>query len=233
MDIIKKTAAVVLAGGSGKRMNSSTKKQYIDIQGRPLIYYSLAAFEKSNIDAVVLVCAQGEEDYCREKIVKKYAFHKVVSVVTGGKERYNSVFEGLKVLKDIEYVLIHDGARPFISQDIIARTIKTVHEYDACVVGVPSKDTVKIADSNDFIQFTPKRSSVWNIQTPQAFKYSLVYGAYEKILSSDCDLEITDDAMVVENAVSFPIKLIEGSYSNIKITTIEDLRGVESYNFED
>lgn len=232
MNTIKKTAAVILAGGSGKRMNRYTKKQYIEIQGKPLIYYSIAAFEKSSVDNIVLVCAQGEEEYCKKEIVDKYSFHKVGSIVAGGKERYNSVFEGLKALTDIEYVLIHDGARPFITQNIICRTIEAVHKYDACVVGMPSKDTVKIADNNDFIQFTPKRSSVWNIQTPQAFKYSLIYSSYEKILESDCALEITDDAMIVENAVSFPIKLIEGAYSNIKITTEEDLRGIESYKFE-
>lgn len=224
-------AAIVLAGGSGKRMKSATKKQYIEIQGKPLIYYSLAAFENSSVGQIVLVCAPGEEDYCKTEIVNKYQLKKVKYIVPGGKERYNSVFEGLKALNNEDYVLIHDGARPFVTLDIIERSIQSVEKYSACVVGMPSKDTVKIVDSNGFIESTPKRSSVWNIQTPQSFKYDIVYNAYEKILKSETDLEITDDAMVVEYTFSIPVKIIEGSYSNIKITTQEDLAGIENYKF--
>lgn len=232
MDIERRYAAIVLAGGSGKRMNSSVKKQYIEIQNKPLIYYSLAAFEKSIVEKIVLVCSPGEEEFCQREIVDRYGFRKVKKIVPGGKERFNSVYEGLKALTETDYVLIHDGARPFITQDIIRRSVEGVRRYNACVVGMPSKDTVKIADDNGFIQSTPKRSSVWNIQTPQSFKYDIVCRAYQKIFELENSLEITDDAMVVESALSFPVKLIEGAYSNIKITTPEDLTGIESYKFE-
>lgn len=232
MNIQKNTAAVVLAGGSGKRMNSNTKKQYIEIQGKPLIYYSLVAFEKSPVEKIVLVCSPGDEQYCMTEIIKKYGLHKVEAVVAGGKERYHSVFEGLKALPDTtEYVLIHDGARPFVTTDIIERSLSAVRDNKACVVGMPSKDTVKIADKDGFVASTPKRSLVWNIQTPQTFEYSLIYSGYEKIFSMENELEITDDAMVAEYALGIPVKLIEGSYSNIKITTPEDLKGIEEYEF--
>lgn len=231
MKIKERTAAIVLAGGSGSRMNSDTKKQYIEIQGKPLIFYALNAFEHSCIEKVILVTAPGDEEYCRINIVKKFDFSKVIKIVPGGKERYNSVFNGLRSLKDTDYVLIHDGARPFITTDIISRALEYAIKYDACVVGMPSKDTVKIADENGFVDSTPNRSRVWNIQTPQAFNYNLVYESYCDIFNYENELEITDDAMVVEHFGKKQVKLIEGSYSNIKITTPEDLNGIENYDF--
>lgn len=231
MKIKERTAAIVLAGGSGSRMNSDTKKQYIEIQGKPLIFYALNAFENSCIEKVIFVTAPGDEEYCRINIVKKFDFSKVIKIVPGGKERYNSVFNGLRSLKDTDYVLIHDGARPFITTDIIRRALENAIKYDACVVGMPSKDTVKIADENGFVDSTPNRSRVWNIQTPQAFNYNLVYESYCDIFNYENELEITDDAMVVEYFGKKQVKLIEGSYSNIKITTPEDLNGIENYDF--
>jgi len=232
MSIEKGTAAIVLAGGSGRRMNSDTKKQYIKIQGKPLIFYALNAFERSNVETVVLVTSPGEEDFCRKNIVEKYKFDKVKTIVSGGKERYNSVFNGLKALKNVDYVLIHDGARPFITTDIISRTIESVKKYKACAVGMPTKDTIKIADEDGFVDSTPNRSTVWNIQTPQAFEYNLVFDSYSKFFEHEYEMEITDDAMVVEYHSNAKVKLIEGSYSNIKITTAEDLNGIEQYLFE-
>lgn len=231
MNIEKRTAAVVLAGGSGSRMNTHTKKQYIEIQGKPLIFYALNAFEHSCIEEVVLVTAPGEEEYCKINIVDKYNFSKVKHITAGGKERYNSVFNGLSMLKNVDYVLIHDGARPFITADIILSALENAKKYEACVIAVQSKDTVKIADEEGFVASTPKRSTVWNIQTPQAFSYDLVFGAYKKIFDYEDELEITDDAMVVEFAANKKVKLVEGSYANIKITTVEDLKGIESYDF--
>lgn len=231
MNVATRTAAIVLAGGSGKRMQSDVKKQYMEIQGRPLVYYSLAAFEKSEIEKVVLVCSPGDEEYCRREIVEKYGLKKVVRVVPGGKERYHSVYEGLKALEETDYVLIHDGARPFLTEDVIARALDGAVRYGACVVGMPSKDTVKLADEDGFVADTPKRSLTWNVQTPQAFRYSLVFEAYAKVLASGEIASITDDAMMVERATSARVKLVEGSYGNIKITTPEDLKGIEEYSF--
>lgn len=218
----QKYAAIVLAAGSGKRMNSKVHKQYLIIQDRPVLYYSLKAFEDSAVDEIVLVVGKGEEKFCRKEIVDKYGISKVKAIVEGGKERYHSVFEGLKQTSDADYVLIHDGARPFVNQDIIRRCMQEVQKYQACVVGMPVKDTIKIADEEGYAKQTPDRKNVWMIQTPQTFSYALIYEAYEEMLKTE-DAAITDDAMVLERIKGKKSKLIEGSYRNIKITTPEDL----------
>ena len=218
----QKYAAIVLAAGSGKRMNSQVHKQYLIIQDRPVLYYSLKAFEDSAVDEIVLVVGKGEEEFCRKEIVDKYGISKVKAIVEGGKERYHSVFEGLKQTSDADYVLIHDGARPFVNQDIIRRCMQEVQKYQACVVGMPVKDTIKIADEEGYAKQTPDRKNVWMIQTPQTFSYALIYEAYEEMLKTE-DTAITDDAMVLERIKGKKSKLIEGSYRNIKITTPEDL----------
>ena len=218
----QKYAAIVLAAGSGKRMNSKVHKQYLIIQDRPVLYYSLKEFEDSAVDEIVLVVGKGEEKFCRKEIVDKYGISKVKAIVEGGKERYHSVFEGLKQTSDADYVLIHDGARPFVNQKIIRRCMLEVPEYQACVVGMPVKDTIKIADEGGYAKQTPDRKNVWMIQTPQTFSYALIYEAYEEMLKTE-DAAITDDAMVLERTKGKKSKLIEGSYRNIKITTPEDL----------
>lgn len=218
----QKYAAIVLAAGSGKRMNSQVHKQYLIIQDRPVLYYSLKEFEDSAVDEIVLVVGKGEEEFCRREIVDKYGISKVKAIVEGGKERYHSVFEGLKQTSDADYVLIHDGARPFVNQDIIRRCMQEVQKYQACVVGMPVKDTIKIADEEGYAKQTPDRKNVWMIQTPQTFSYALIYEAYEEMLKTE-DAAITDDAMVLERIKGKKSKLIEGSYRNIKITTPEDL----------
>ena len=203
-------------------MNSKVHKQYLIIQDRPVLYYSLKAFEDSAVDEIVLVVGKGEEKFCRKEIVDKYGISKVKAIVEGGKERYHSVFEGLKQTSDADYVLIHDGARPFVNQDIIRRCMQEVQKYQACVVGMPVKDTIKIADEGGYAKQTPDRKNVWMIQTPQTFSYALIYEAYEEMLKTE-DTAITDDAMVLERIKGKKSKLIEGSYRNIKITTPEDL----------
>lgn len=218
----QKYTAIILAAGSGKRMNSKVHKQYLIIQDRPVLYYSLKAFEDSAVDEIVLVVGKGEEKFCRKEIVDKYGISKVKAIVEGGKERYHSVFEGLKQTSDADYVLIHDGARPFVNQDIIRRCMQEVQKYQACVVGMPVKDTIKIADEEGYAKQTPDRKNVWMIQTPQTFSYALIYEAYEEMLKTE-DTAITDDAMVLERIKGKKSKLIEGSYRNIKITTPEDL----------
>ena len=218
----QKYTAIVLAAGSGKRMNSKVHKQYLIIQDRPVLYYSLKAFEDSAVDEIVLVVGKGEEKFCRKEIVDKYGISKVKAIVEGGKERYHSVFEGLKQTSDADYVLIHDGARPFVNQDIIRRCMQEVQKYQACVVGMPVKDTIKIADEEGYAKQTPDRKNVWMIQTPQTFSYALIYEAYEEMLKTE-DTAITDDAMVLERIKGKKSKLIEGSYRNIKIKTPEDL----------
>lgn len=230
----KKTAAIVLAAGQGKRMHTTVAKQFLLLNGKPLIYYSLKAFEESSVDAVILVTGQEEISYCQKEIVEKYGFSKVAKIVPGGKERYHSVHAGLSALMDIldkdGIALIHDGARPMVTQDIIARTISAAREYGACVAAMPVKDTIKVSDECGFAAGTPDRSTLWQIQTPQVFSYGLIWQAYEKLLSEErFQKGITDDAMVVESMTSERVKLVEGSYENIKVTTPEDMRIAECF----
>lgn len=218
--------AILLAGGSGKRMGLDCKKQYMLLDGYPLLYYSLKAFQESAVDEIVLVT--NEESYCREELIEKYHFDKVKTIVPGGKERYLSVYNGLLESKETDYVLIHDGARPFVTGEIIQRCIKEVKVHQACVAGMPVKDTIKIADEKGFAKQTPDRNYVYLIQTPQAFSYPLILRAYKKVIEEQVQ-GITDDAMVVEYLQEKKVKLIEGSYQNIKITTPEDCITAEAF----
>lgn len=219
-----RTAAVILAAGKGTRMGSQVHKQYLELFGKPLLYYALHAFENSSVDEIVLVTGPGEVRYCQEKIIEKYGFNKVIAVTEGGKERYHSVYEGLKAVKNCEYVLIHDGARPCVTEEIIEAAADGARVYRACAVGMPVKDTIKISDEHDFASITPDRNRLWLIQTPQAFEYQLVFRAYEELMASEQDHRgVTDDAMVVETMTQEKVKLIRGDYANIKITTPEDM----------
>ncbi|MGI6094450.1 MAG: 2-C-methyl-D-erythritol 4-phosphate cytidylyltransferase [Lachnospiraceae bacterium] len=224
----KKTyTGIVLAAGKGKRMKSEVQKQFLLLDGKPILFYSLDAFEKcEDIDEVILVTGKESLQFCQTEIVEKFHFNKVKKVVAGGKERYDSVYEGLKAAEGCDYILIHDGARPFLTQEILARVIQGVTEHQACVAGVKSKDTIKLADEEGKVTQTPPRDSVWNIQTPQAFAYSLIRRAHDRIREGSME-GITDDAMVVE-ALGSEVWLTEGSYENIKITTPDDLTVGES-----
>lgn len=229
-----KTVGIVLAAGSGKRMGTSKKKQYLLVKDRPILFYSLKAFEDSFIDEVILVTSADDMDFVKKDIIDKYGLTKVRRIVEGGKERYNSVLNGLKAIDDADYVFIHDGARPMISTEILQRGFEVVKEYKACVVGMPSKDTVKIADDDGFVSVTPKRSRVWNVQTPQIFDFSLIKEAYISIVAKEEELKaqgiaITDDAMILEEYSHYPIRLVEGSYENIKVTTPEDMVLAEQF----
>ena len=224
--VCEKVAAVVLAAGRGARMESNIHKQYMPLLGKPMIYYSLLAFQESRADEIILVTGAGEEEYCRKEIVEAYGFSKVTRIVTGGKERYHSVYEGLKSLKEeCDYVLIHDGARPFITEEMIINVIESVKKYGACAVGMPVKDTIKMVNEEDFCVHTPERAKVWAMQTPQAFEYKIIKSAYDKLMQKE--IMVTDDAMVVEQFMNIPVKLIKGTYENIKITTQEDWKIAE------
>lgn len=215
--------AIVLAAGQGRRMGGKVQKQYLEVGGKPLLYYSLAAFEASPvIDEILLVVGVGQEKYCREEIVEKYHIKKVSKYIPGGEQRYHSVWNGLLEVKDGGYVFVHDGARPFVDMEIIARAYEQVQKHKACVVGMPVKDTIKIVDEGEFVSGTPERSRLWMIQTPQVFEISLLKGAYS-MLMRESYIQVTDDAMVVEQMLGHPIKLVCGSYENIKVTTPEDL----------
>ena len=169
MDNKERTLAVLLAAGSGKRMGSKTKKQYMQLGGKPVIYYSLKTFQDSFIDEIVLVVSPGDVEFSRKEIVERYGFDKVRHIVEGGAERYHSVAIGLNSVPDFDYVFIHDGARPLVTEDILENSLAGVRQYGACVAGVPVKDTIKIADKERKISATPNRNLMWTVQTPQVF----------------------------------------------------------------
>ncbi len=228
----EKNIAIVLSAGRGSRMHSDIPKQYLDLCKRPVIAWSLQAFEDyEGVNEVILVCSEEDIDYCRTEIVERYGFRKVCSIISGGAERYLSVWEGLKEaarryqrtgVEDSSYIFIHDGARPMINGGILGRALEDVREHHACVVGMPVKDTIKVADEQEYAKMTPDRRFLWQVQTPQVFSFSLVYESYRKLIE-DGITDVTDDAMVVERESSTRVKLTRGSYENIKITTPEDL----------
>lgn len=223
----KRFTAIVLAAGTGSRMKSGIPKQYMELNGFPLIYYSLMAFEQSAVDDVILVAGGEDISYCEENIVKKYGFHKVRAVVAGGVERYLSVYEGLKAAAGADYVLIHDGARPLLDEELIQSSIDGVVSENACVLATLVKDTIKIADADGYALESPDRSRLWAVQTPQSFSYDLIMEAYnclfEKVRKGEPMPPITDDAMIVERMTGNKVKLIWGKYENLKVTTPEDL----------
>lgn len=334
-----KSIAIVLAAGSGKRMQSATKKQFLLVREKPVLYYSLKAFQDSFVDKIIIVASKDDESYIKEEIINRYGFTKVACVVEGGSERYHSVLNGLRQveklleaealkrakrrelstkfssgqngfatadangggaasnemiingfrvqsrevffdddeseettetmktdaapaagsletsvatsenvskspspvpvvqdndIQDDVYIFVHDGARPMVNQEILKRAYEAVKEYGACVVGMPSKDTVKIADEQGMVVSTPKRDLVWTIQTPQVFEFKLIKDAYEDVIGREEELKqqgisITDDAMVLELSTKHPVKLVDGSYQNIKVTTPEDLTILENF----
>jgi 2-C-methyl-D-erythritol 4-phosphate cytidylyltransferase len=196
-----------------------------NISVKPVLYYCLRAFEKSCVDGIMLVCGKGQVDYCRENIIDKYKLGKVLQVLEGGNERHESVCRALMSIEKAGYVLIHDGARPFITSEMIDRTVCEVVKHKACVVGTPVKDTIKVVNKEGFVLETPDRNTLWSVQTPQAFEYGLIRHAYE-LMNRDEDaksLVSTDDAFVYERYIGKPVKIIPGDYGNLKLTTPEDL----------
>ena len=229
----EKYTAIVLSAGSGRRMHSEIPKQYMDLCGYPVLYYSLKAFEESAVNEIVLVTGALDIEFCRKEIVEEYGFSKVAAIVAGGSERYLSVYEGLKVASDAYYVLIHDGARPLIDEDLIRRSMETVVREKACVPGVPVKDTIKVTDHDGYAAATPNRSSLWAVQTPQCFSVELLTQSYRRLFAAEeqgAELPaVTDDAMLVEQMTGHKVKIINGNYTNIKITTPEDLLMAKSF----
>ena len=213
-------SAIVLAGGRGKRMGSVQSKQYIDLKGRPILYYTLNRFiNNNNIDKVILVIPEDELEYCQREVLDKYNLI-VDSIALGGKERQDSVYNGLKKAEGSDIVLIHDGARPFVSKKIIDDGIRYAEIYGAAAPGVMPKDTIKVKNTEGFSVETPERSRLVAVQTPQIFNYDMILKCHEKVKENK--LEVTDDTMVAE-LFGNDVYLYEGEYTNIKITTPEDL----------
>lgn len=217
--------AVVVAAGKGTRMGTAVSKQHLLLAGKPVLVHTLEAFEAMGlVDAVVLVVGPGDEERCAE-YVRRYGLHKVAAVVTGGAERQASVYLGLQALDpETEWVLVHDGVRPFITEQEAALCLEAARTHGAAVLAVPVKDTVKIVEPGGRIESTPDRSLLWAIQTPQAFRVRELMAAHE--LAAREGFTGTDDAMLVERAGQ-PVYVAEGRYTNIKLTTPEDLEWAE------
>lgn len=215
------SVALIVAGGKGKRMGAKVSKQFIEIEEKPILYYTLLRFEKcKNIDSIVLVLPKEEIEFSRENIIERYSFKKVKRIVSGGKERQDSVYNGLRAIEHCNVVLIHDGARPFVEDRIIEEGIEWAEKYGAAACGVKPKDTIKVMDSSGFSSHTLNREELFCVQTPQCFRYDTILKAHEYI--KDKGLSVTDDTRAVE-LIGHKVFLYEGSYENIKITTPEDL----------
>lgn len=223
-----KVTAIVLAAGKGSRMNSDIPKQYLTLLGKPVLFYSLQAFEESAVDEIILVTGSGEQEYCKKEIVEKYQIKKVTQIVEGGAERYISVHHGLQAAEGAAYALIHDGARPLVSSFVINEAIRCVKETGACVAGMPVKDTIQMVDENGMICATPDRRRTWIAQTPQCFAYELALSSYNEAIKKG-DNSVTDDAMVVQRYGNAKISMVEGGYENIKVTTPEDIAVAECF----
>lgn len=213
-------SAIILAGGRGKRMGSDISKQFIEIDGKPILYYTLKRFiDSKSINEIILVLPKDEIEYCIDNVLNKYNL-KVTKIVEGGKERQDSVYNALKEVVGCDIVLIHDGARPFVKERIIEEGIAFAKEHGAAAPGVIPKDTIKVIDKNSFSKETPDRNTLVAIQTPQVFKSNIIIDAHKKVRESK--LVVTDDTMVVEMNNN-RVYIYEGDYENIKITTKEDL----------
>jgi len=222
----KKCTVVIAAAGSGRRMGTSIHKQFLNIKNKPVLYYTVNAFEKNEkVDSIIIVTGKEDIDNCKD-IVLSYSFKKVENIVEGGSERQFSVYNALKSLdEDTDIVLIHDGARPFIMQEDINKVISSVKEYETGIMAVRSKDTIKVADECGFVKETPDRNLLWNIQTPQGFKLNIIKEAYERAEKEG--FLGTDDSSLVER-MGIKVRLVEGHYTNIKITTKDDIMVAES-----
>jgi 2-C-methyl-D-erythritol 4-phosphate cytidylyltransferase len=220
-------SVIIAAAGMSNRMGSKINKQFIAIDNKPILVHTIEKFEKCNlIDEIILVSKEEEVEYCRKEIVKKYRFKKVNNIIRGGKERQYSIYNGLLALSEkTDIVLTHDGARPFIKIEDIEKGIRGVVKYGACVIGVPVKDTIKVVEEDDIVHHTPKRSLLWSAQTPQCFWKSVIKKGYEHAINES--IVGTDDSSLVEK-IGHDVKMIVGSYDNIKITTPEDLIIAES-----
>lgn len=222
MDTDAFVSAIIVAAGNGRRMGSQTKKQFLLLDGREVLAHTVGRFEHfSKIQEIIIVTGRNNLDDVRV-MVNTYHWKKAVSIVPGGKERQDSVKCGLKAMSPkAQIALIHDGVRPFVTEDMIERSIEGAQKYGGCVLGVAAKDTIKICDENGMVLETPRRSNLWHIQTPQTFRKELIEMAYDKAEAEG--FLGTDDASVAEFA-GIKIKVLQGSYENIKITTKEDLR---------
>ncbi len=219
---MSKVTALIPAAGMGRRMGKAVAKQFLPLGDKPLLAHTLLAFQRaSEIDEIIPILSREDMESCLRDVIERYHITKVKTLVVGGKECQDSVMNGLKKLEqDSSVVLVHDGVRPFVTETMIRECVEHSKKGDSVVVGVPLKDTVKEVDANGMVRRSLERSRLWAVQTPQAFPFKVLRHAYE--VSYKRRFSGTDDAMLVEEAGG-KVRVIMGSYENIKITTPEDL----------
>jgi len=217
-----KTAAIIVAGGRGERFGGELPKQYLCLQEKPILAHTLLAFEGSCVDGVVLVVNGDKIQFCQREIVNRYQLTKVKAIVSGGRDRQESVYNGFKAIEEgsIEVVVVHDGIRPFVSVSLIEEVAQEALRSGAAIVAIPVKDTVKLVSQEGIIRETIERKNLWLAQTPQAFRYELLREGFERLLQDESS--VTDEAMMIER-LGYKVRIIRGSEDNIKITTSQDL----------
>jgi len=214
--------ALIPAAGAGRRMEATVNKQYLELAGRPVLAHTLTVFEQHPaIDRILIITPMNEIAYCQRKIVDAGGLRKIVAIIAGGNERQDSVLNGLRACScaNDDLVLIHDGARPLLSLELIDAVIAAARDHGACLAAVPVKDTVKRVVHGRVID-TPDRDQLWLAQTPQAFRFDLINAAHQRAASAG--FRATDDAQLVE-WLGHPVVVVPGSYRNLKITTPDDL----------
>lgn len=213
---------VIAAAGIGSRMGSKINKQYLNLNSRPILTYSLNVFEEYKaVDEIVIVAHDRDVEYCQKEVVKKYGYRKISRVIAGGEQRQDSVWAGLQCLdKDSDYVAVHDGARPLFTSHLLEKLLEEAREWGAAIPGLAARDTMKMVDRDGFVTMTLDRSSVVTIQTPQIFSFTELYQAYTSAYEEG--YMSTDDAALFEKYIG-RVKIVPGEYRNIKITTPEDL----------
>ena len=218
---------LIPAAGASRRMGAGTNKQYLELAGRPVLSRTIATFERHPlIDSITIIVAKTEIDYCAAEIVARGHYRKVTAVVAGGTTRQASVYCGLQACsaEDDDLILIHDGARPLVSAECIDRVITSAQQHGACIAAVPVKDTVKVVQDSCIVD-TPERTTLWLAQTPQVFRYNLIRSAHDQAATQG--VQATDDAELAERA-GYTVRVVQGDYCNLKITSPEDLAVAES-----
>lgn len=225
--MVNNLRVVVAAAGKGSRMKSFTNKQYMLLNSRPVLSYSLDFFEKMDVvDEILVVCGADEIEYCQREIIDRFHYNKVSRLLPGGRERQDSVWTGLQELgEDTDLVAVHDGARPLLSSAVFFRLVSEAEKWGAAIPGIISKDTLKAVDRDGFVRQTLDRNAVYGIQTPQIFKFSELLTAYRQAYEDD--FRGTDDASLFEHYIG-RVKVVEGDYNNLKITTPEDMITAEA-----
>ncbi len=222
-----RTIAIIPAAGFGVRMKAEIPKQFLKLDGKPILAVTLEKFNTCpQVDGIILAVPAGDIDFCTSEIVEKYNLNKVLKITAGGKRRQDSVRAGIEAVEGgCDYILVHDGVRPFVNLETIKTSIEAIKNERAVITAVPAKDTVKKVNEKGYVTKTYERSLLWLVQTPQVFRYDDIRNAHKKAEAEGWD-EVTDDAMLMEK-LGIPVKIIQGSDENIKVTTPHDLEYAE------